>query len=251
MHSQDRLPAEQIPLPDYVSRDFVPLSHLEHNWELHTAVSLTPAEDRLMVREPAAAVPRAIAERLGALRVLIVPFIGCFAGNDMVCFQKPEVETHSSAWLEVEGRINLVLACRELDAHDTGFEFLATIGELVRPRLTAFERERYSAILEDELRRGVPGEIDEEARAAKQPLTTERQRRRQREAFKRYVEVSFVSTLAEYLHGLWHDVQIRVGPEHLPVTELKRRMNLLSEIFPPNPGYRVFADELESKPEEA
>ena len=63
------------------------------------------------------------------------------------------------------------------------------------------------------------------------------------------MNVSFVSTVAEYMHGLWHDVQIRVGPEHLPLPQLRRRMAVLAELFPPNQGYSVFAKELEEKKE--
>jgi hypothetical protein len=40
-------------------------------------------------------------------------------------------------------------------------------------------------------------------------------------------------------------VQIRIGPEHLPVAQLRRRMNLMAELFPPNPGYRVFDEAVE------
>jgi len=54
-----------------------------------------------------------------------------------------------------------------------------------------------------------------------------------------------VITAAEYIHGLWHDVQIRVGADHLPVEQLRRRMNLMAELFPPNPGYRVFDETVE------
>ena len=57
-----------------------------------------------------------------------------------------------------------------------------------------------------------------------------------------------MSTVAEYMHGLWHDVQIRVGPEHLPLQQLRRRMILMSNLFPPNPGYAVFAKDLEEEP---
>jgi hypothetical protein len=70
---------------------------------------------------------------------------------------------------------------------------------------------------------------------------------RNREKLERYRNPSFVSTVAEYMHGLWHDVQIRVGPEHLPLPQLRRRMNLLADLFPPNPGYSVFAKELEEE----
>ncbi len=240
---------ESIPVAEYVQGAFSPVSHLAHDWEVHSAVALTPAEERTMVREPAHAVPAGIAERLGRMRVLLVPFVACSEGGDLVCFSKPKGETHSSVWLEFLDWTHLVLPCRELDAHDTGFEFLASLAELLRPRLAGPEIERYSQLLEEELRLGVRGEIDEDAFAAKQPLLRSRRalHRRTRQQFERYRDVSFVSTVAEYMHGLWHDVQIRVGPEHLPLPELRRRMVLLAEMYPPNPGYRVFAHELEKE----
>src|SRR5712692_3559947 len=216
---------ESVRVSEYVRGTFVPLSSLTHEWEMHSAVPLTPAEERTMVREPAQAVPEAAAKRLGKVRVLLVPFVSCSMSGDLVCFSKPKGETHSSVWLEADERIHLVLPCRELDAHDTGFEFLASIAELVHPRLESRELERYSQLLEEELSVGVRGEIDEDAVAAKQPLVKSRTvHRRGRSPFERYRDVSFVSTMAEYMHGLWHDVQIRVGPEHLPLPQLRRRM---------------------------
>lgn len=239
---------EGIPVSEYIRGNFVPLSHLAHEWEFHSAISLTPAEERTMVREPAQAVPAAIAQRLGKVRVLVVPYVACLESGDLVCFSKPQSETHSAVWVETEERIHLLLPCRELDAHDTGFEFLASVAELLRPRLTSQEIERYSQLLEEELLMGVRGEIDDEAGAAKQPLLATRARRRMsREKFERYRDVSLTSTVSEYMHGLWHDVQIRVGPEHLPAPQLRRRMNLLAEMFPPNPGYRVFAADLKNE----
>ncbi|HUU14593.1 MAG TPA: hypothetical protein VM182_12950 [Terriglobia bacterium] len=239
------LKPESVLVAEYIRGSFVPLSRLAHGWEMHSAVSLTPAEERAIVREPAQAVPAAVAERVGKIRVLIVPFIACMESGDMVYFTKPEGETHTSVWEESDERLHLVLSCRELNPHDTGFEFLASVGELLRPRLTEGELERYTQLLEEEMREGVSGEIDEDARAAKEPLLPGRGRRPRRgEKFAEYRDISFVSTAAEYMHGLWHDVQIRVGPEHLPLPQLRRRMKLLSEMFPPNPGYTVFAKEL-------
>ena len=239
---------EDVLVAEYAQRVFVPLSHLAHGWEFHSAVPLTPAEERTMVREPAEAVPGSIAERLGKLRVLVVPFVACRESGDVVCFAKPEGETHSAVWVDTAERICLVLPCRELNAHDTGFECLASLGELLWPRLTGDELDAYSRLLDEELRTGVAGEIDEEAYAAKQALLGGRARHlRNREKLERYRNISFVSTVAEYMHGLWHDVQIRVGPEHLPLPQLRRRMNLLADLFPPNPGYNVFAKELEGE----
>jgi len=247
--STPQIPAQDsIPISEYVQGKFVPLSHLAHGWEIHSMITLTPAEERTMVREPAQAVPNGIADRIGPLRVLIVPYIGCAEAGDEVCVAKPEGETHTAAWVDTSERTNLLLACREVDAHDTGFEFLASIAELLRPRLTASELAAYDKLLDEELRHGVRGEIDEESLTAKQALLAIRPWRRSRLQYEPYRDISLVSTVAEYMHGLWHDVQIRVGAEHLPLQQLRRRMTLLSDLFPPNPGYVVFAKELEEEP---
>jgi len=211
-------------------------------------VQLTPAEDRTMVREPAQAVPANIAERIGPVRVLMVPYIACLEPGDVVSSAKPTGDSHTAAWVETSERTNLILACREVDAHDTGFEFLASVAELLRPRLTVSECAAYDELLEEEIRHGVRGEIDEESLAAKQALLAIRPWRRSRIQYEPYRDVSLVSTLAEYMHGLWHDVQIRVGPQHLPLRELRRRMTLMARLFPPNPGYAVFAKELDEEP---
>jgi hypothetical protein len=236
---------EAVPVAEYVQGSFVPVSRLAHDWEMHSAVLLTPAEERTMLREPAEAVPASVAARLGPLRVLVVPYVSCADTGDLVCFSKPKGETHSSVWLETPERVHLILPCREFDAHDTGFEFLASVAELLRPKLDSTELACYNQLLEEELRSEVRGEIDEDAAAAKQLFVKGRSHhRRARSPFERYRDVSWVSTMAEYMHGLWHDVQIRVGPEHLPLPQLQRRLKLLAELFPPNPGYQLFTGDI-------
>jgi hypothetical protein len=223
------------------------LSHLTHEWEFHSGLSLSPAEERTMVREPTSAVPEAMAKRLGKVRVLAVPYIACTEAGDVIMRSKPKGEAHTAAWVESPEQISLLLACRELDAHDTGFEFLGSVAELLRARLTDAELTTYSQLLDEEVRHGVRGEIDEDALSAKQTYLASRIGRRQRVHFEHYRDISFVSTVAEYVHGLWHDVQIRVGPDHLPVAQLRRRMDLMTDLFPPNPGYQVF-DETVKQP---
>lgn len=244
-------PAGQIvPIHEYVRQRAGVFSRLAHGWELHSAVLLTPAEERTMVREPAQAVPQKIAERLGPLRILVAPYIGCFKSGDAVCFSKPEGETHTAVWVESDGRTCVVLASKELDAHDTGFEFLASVAHLLVATLNASEMQSYSELLANELSRKVSGEIDPEALEAKQKHLRPAGGSDGESGFAEYRETSLVSTLAEYMHGLWHDVQVRAGPEHLPVRELQNRMMLLAKMFPPNPGYSLFARELESQGEQ-
>src|SRR2546428_13578343 len=99
-----------------------------------------------MVREPAQAVPASIAERLGKLRVLVVPYVLCLESGDAVSFAKPKGETHSAVWTETGGRTNLVLGSREPDPHDIVFEFLAIIPEPLRPKLSNQEVGRYPTL---------------------------------------------------------------------------------------------------------
>ena len=232
---------------DYVRVERSPISRLAHQWEMHSAILLSPAEERNMVRDPAQAVPDGIAERIGALRLLLVPYIACTKEGDFVSFSKPDGEAHTSVWVEVDETTRVVLACRELDAHDTGFELLACVAELLRPRMSSDEMAQFQRLLEDELRMGITGEIDEEATRAKQSLLSRSARRRGSE-FENYRDVSLVETVAEYMHGLWHDVQIRVGPEHLPLAQLRLRLELMARFFPPNEGYSLF-DEAIAKEE--
>ncbi|MGH9470766.1 MAG: hypothetical protein ACRD1N_10560 [Terriglobia bacterium] len=243
MNPSEAPTGEMIPVHDYVRDRVSLLSHLSHGWELHSALLLSPAEERTMVREPAHAVPDSMAERLGKLRVLVVPYIGCFESGDVVCFSKPSGENHTAVWVTDGDRTNLLLACREVDAHDTGFELLASIAQLVRQKQSDAELESYNRLLLQEIRDGVTGEIDKEALEAKQKLPESLEQGG--ELYLAYRDESLAGTLAEYLHGLWHDVQVRVGPEHLPVPQLRQRMLLISTIFPPNPGYSLFAREME------
>lgn len=238
---------EIIPVAEYIREPMGMVSNLAHKWELVSGIPLTPAEDRTMVREPVRAVPSALAERLGKVRVLIVPYIGCFDSGDSVCLAKPSGETHTAVWSEEQGCLNLVLACREVDAHDTGFEFLASIAQMVLPKMTGEEMSSYAGLLDKEATIGVHGEIDKEALNAKTAFLKQRESASARAAKKlsQYIDVSLTSTLAEYMHGLWHDVQIRVGPDYLPVQQLRERMTWLAGVFPPNPGYDLFAREFD------
>ena len=242
MNSSQTSVIKSIPVREYVQQMFVPLSRVAHDWEMHSSVPLSPSEERTMVREPAQAVPQAIARRLGKLRILLVPFIACFPTGDTVAFSNPQGEKHSAVWLENESRIDLVLSCRDLDPHDTGWEFLASIAELLRARLTSEELDRYTSMLKEELGKGFEGEIDEDSYEAKQLLRRRRRWLQTGTLFMKYRDISFTGTCAEYMHGLWHDVQIRLGPEHLPVSVLRERITLMADIFPPNPGYELFAE---------
>ena len=241
-----------IPVRRYVEQPLSVDSHLAHGWEFHSATLLAPGEERAMVREPVSAIPAAVARRLTPLRIWVVPYIECLAEGDVVRMEKPAGSTHTAVWEEMPKGLQVVLACREVNAHDTGFELLGATAELLEGRVLPKEIERYRELVERELAEKVPGEIDYETLEAKKKLEQARAGRRREPTLGSYLALSFSATLAEYMHGLWHDVEIHTGPAHLPVPAIRRRLELMASLFPPNQGYRVFADDFnqEAKGEE-
>jgi hypothetical protein len=201
---------------------------MAHGWKLFSVAPVELSQVQAALAGPAAAVPEAAARRLGMLRFFAVPYLACGGRHDFVSADPPAGETHSSVWLETAGGRDVFLSFLDANEHDVGFELLAAVGELLVPRFTEQEFKAYAALLGRELKEAVAGEIDQEALEAKETAADD------------YPSVSLASTLAEYMHALWHDVEVRQGPLDLPTRFLRRRFELLREIFPPNPGYVLF-----------
>ncbi len=229
------------PVREFVRQSLSVVSHLEHKWEYCSAILLSPSEERTIVRDPVSAVPAPVASRLAPARVWAVPYIECLPEEDVVREEKPKGDTHTVVWVEENKILHVVVACRESNAHDAGFELLAAIGEILQERLSRDERSQYRRLLEQELKDGVPGEIDEDVQAVKKKFLAASTREK-KDKLDDYLAASFAGTLSEYIHGLWHDVEVRLGPSYLPVPALRRRLELMTHLFPPNEGYQVFAE---------
>lgn len=208
----------------------LPSVELAHGWRLHGLDPVLLEQAGAILHEPAAAIPAALAGRLGALRVFAVPFIACGGESEFVAVEPPSGELHSSLWIEQPQGTALFLSLRETNAHDTGFELLAAVADLAVPRLTDQEFAAYARLLDREQREGAQGEIDDDALEAKNA------------ADPGYAAASLAATLAEYMHALWHDVEVRMGQPHLDPKFLRRRFELLERWFPPNPGDRLFRE---------
>jgi len=48
------------------------------------------------------------------------------------------------------------------------------------------------------------------------------------------------------LHGICCDIDVDTGPRQLPSRNLRKRLMLLEELFPPPQGYAVFPEQLEA-----
>jgi len=206
---------------------------LAHGWMLYALEPPSMAEAAAVLRDPAQAVPAVLARRLGALRLLAVPYLKCGGDAEYVTGQPPEGDTHSSLWLERPDGPDLFLSFGDGAAHDTGFELLAAVADLLVRYISGWEFTEYLRLIQNELDSGVPGEIDEDSLAAK------------RAGEPGYVTASLAATLSEYMHALWHDVEVRSGPDHLPAEHVRLRLELLQRLFPPNPGSTLFRPALD------
>jgi hypothetical protein len=173
------------------------------------------------------AVPAGLASRLGPCHVLLV-----------VCLADPEA---TSQWTATGTGLEVEVAVAAADPHDLALEAFVCLGQALWESTTPEERAAWLKLLEAEMRENVTGEIDEEALEEKRRLLGSRTLARSPRRLLRYAGVCFASTLAEYIHALWHDVTVRSGPEHLPAEWLRRRLELFERWFPPPAGHRLFA----------
>ena len=168
-----------------------------------------------------------MAQRLGPCRIAIVPQ-----------FDDP---ARASEWSHQGDILDMAVAALSVEEHDVALELLTCLGQALWERLSSTELEKYWKLIKAEMDEGVTGEIDEDALAAKQLLIADHDHAASPQYLEDYGRASFAGTAAEYVHCMWHDVNIRTGPEHLTAEHLRRRLKLLARWFPPNPGYRLFA----------
>jgi hypothetical protein len=199
---------------------------LAHGWELtvprETPVSLV----RELIRPAVGAVPSGMARQLGHCVIRLAVGLG---GPDL-----------ASEWTGGEQDLRIWIATGGRTDHDIAMELLICLGQALWQRLTSEQSRAYWLLLDSEFLAGVKGEIDEEALKEKRVLLGSRLSAASDRRLERYGRASFAGTAAEYVHSLWHDVQVISGPEHLPAQPLRRRLELLSDWFPPGRGHKLY-----------
>ena len=201
-------------------------SRLAHGWRLEAAPGLLEELIIDYVRPALRAVPSAIARRLKPCRIRLV--------------ERLEDPAESSRWVESTDAIEVAVACEGVEAHDVALEVLVCLGQALWETLKPSESTTYLLLLSHEIVDCVTGEIDEDALEKKRRLMAGRVSARSRRRLEEYARASFAGAVAEYVHSLWHDVTVREGPDHLPASCVRRRLELLARWFPPDRGYRLF-----------
>jgi hypothetical protein len=199
---------------------------LAHGWKLLDRFGLPAETVREFLRAPVRAVPPALAAKIGACRIEVLPLL-----------DPPDL---ASRWTTAPGSLEIQLACEGIEPHDVALEMLISIGECAWERCAPAGREGWLRLLEAELAAGVAGEIDQETFELKSALLASRAAAADLALIERYAAAAYAATLAEYVHCLWHDVTVRSGPEHLDPAVLRRRLELFARWFPPGRGRRLF-----------
>jgi hypothetical protein len=221
------------------------------------------------LEEPIAALPSTLASMLPRISILLVPYLERATERaavkssrkkrkvldraaDFVVAERP-ADGHQSwaSQVSFENETILVFALKEQDVAEYHYRLYRRLSGLVADNWSPDVASSYKALIRDELSNSVHGEVDDDSWQAKQILLR-RQANTKRESplFADYVRQSFIDTLTLYLHGICCDIDVETGPRQLPSRHLRKRLNMLKELYPPPNGYAVFPEDNENeKPE--
>ena len=86
--------------------------------------------------------------------------------------------------------------------------------------------------------------MDERSWRLKQSLVRRQTNtRKETKLFQDYARQAFEDTLTLYLHGICCDIDVETGPRQMPSRHLRRRLELLSTLYPPPKGYAVLPEQ--------
>jgi len=225
-------------------REMIPLSN---SVAYFSAAPLVEEELKQYLQEPIAAIPSAISALLPPVGILLVPYLERAdpGSEELVVFEKPG-EHHQvfSSQVSTDQGVTLAFATKDEEVADYHYLFYSALAGLVADNWKPDTRDRYYRLLREELKLEVHGEVDERSWHQKQSLLRRQTNiRKETKLFRDYARQSFVDTLTLYLHGICCDIDVETGPRQLPSRYLRRRLELLLNLYPPPQGYAVFPDQ--------
>ena len=218
--------------------------------------STTPiAEEdlRQYLNDPVAAISPAILTVLPRIGLLLAPYIekgnGKDGGGDAVSFERPgDARQLRCSRLDLEKTTILALGIKDIEVADYHYEFYNALAGVVAGRMPAEAQERFYRTLREELSAEIHGEVDEKSWHLKQSLLRRQTNvRKETKLFREYATQAFIDTLTLYLHGTCCDIDVETGPRQMPSRYLRRRLELLMNLFPPPEGYAVLPEQLKAR----
>jgi hypothetical protein len=230
-----------------VRGELVPLTS---KFSYFTMLPMAEEDLRQYLHDPVAALSPAICAALPQIGIVLVPFIEKNGKDgDMVSFEPPsEAKFVSLARRGGDGMELLLLPIKDLDPADYHYTLYGAIATLVAERWAPEAQEPFFRLLREELSGEVHGEVDERSWHLKQALLRRQSNvRRETKLFRDYARQAFEDTLTLYLHGTCCDIDVETGPRQMASRHLRRRLELLMELYPPPEGYAVLPEHLKTR----
>jgi hypothetical protein len=204
------------------------------------------------LEDPIAALPPRICAALPKVGILLVPYLEKANGKngDQISFEKPaeQRQIFASRLSRRDGAI-LVFAVKDEEMAEYHFSFYNSIGALVADStVDKSARDKFYSLIREELVAEVHGEVDERSWRLKQSLIRRQTNtRKETKLFQDYARQAFEDTLTLFLHGICCDIDVETGPRQMPSRYLRRRLELLSELYPPPKGYAVLPEQMKKR----
>jgi hypothetical protein len=260
----------KVPVESFAAQCAGQMVPLNDSISYFAALPLKEDDLRRLLFDPVAAVPPSVAQTIPKLRIVLAPYLekagprenadgpepphnnsqGSKAEGkpfELMSFERPAQNRRLlSAVTEVGDETFLFLGVKDEEVADYHYTFYVNVAELTARRAGAATLNRFNELLTSELTSSTHGEIDEKSWRMKEQLTR-RQSDLNRDTKLRqgYFRQALEDTLTLYLHGLCCDIDVDTGPRQLASRHIRRRLQLLRELWPPPAGFALFPEELQ------
>ena len=244
--ASSKLPVEEV--AERFAGDLIPLTN---KFSYFTTLPVAEEDLRQYLNDPIAAISPAICDALPKLGIILAPYLekGNGKGGDAISFERPAESRHLASSRTEHGEVTmLAFGIKDLEVADYHYQFYNALANLMSDRWSQETQERFFRTIREELSAEVHGEVDEKSWHLKQALLRRQTNvRRETKLFRDYARQAFEDTLTLYLHGTCCDIDVETGPRQMPSRYLRRRLELLLQLFPPPEGYAVLPEQLKAR----
>jgi len=249
----DQPPLDKLTLGDFAARCREAMLPVTSKISYFPAVPMAEDDVKEYIEEPVAALPPGLSATLLPVYVALVPYLEKPNGKEKdqqpaesVSFERPADNLAAAAGRAVDGgEATLFFAIKDRPVADYHYFFYHSLAELAADSMSSDHRNQFYSLLREELRSRVHGEVDQQGWHLKEAIMRRKiNLRRETKQFLEYARQAFVDTLTLYLHGLCCDIDVEPGPRQLPSRHLRKRLEMLENLYPPPEGYAVFPEQV-------
>ena len=241
----DRAKVTVDELTSRIRPEMIPLGSV---FSYFLALPIADEDLKQYLEDPIAALPPAVCAALPKVGILLVPYLEKANGKsgDTVLYEKPaeQRQVFASRVLRRDGA-TLIFAVKDEEMADYHYAFYNAIAALMADTAADHHsKEQFYGLIREELAAEVHGEVDERSWRLKQSLLRRQSNtRKETKLFQNYARQALEDTLTLYLHGICCDIDVETGPRQMPSRHLRKRLEMLSTLYPPPKGYAVLPDQ--------